>query len=236
MIDGSAGVAQLVRACGSYPQCPGFKSLHRHQFLCGRHQRIARVELVTSECGFAVPSCRPCRTSPQPDDPCLPVRSRWPDDPAARAASAIDDRVAVAVSGGSDSVALDVGPARPRAARALADRRLDSRQPSVCAARVGRRRGVLPRPRPSGSGCRSTSGAPTSGRARASGGNRSRPRRGSSDMRVSSGRRGARRDARRDRAHPGRSGRDGAAAPVFAAPAAAACRRSGPGAASTCVR
>ena len=23
-------VAQLVRACGSYPQCPGFKSLHRH--------------------------------------------------------------------------------------------------------------------------------------------------------------------------------------------------------------
>ena len=28
----SGGVAQLVRACGSYPQCPGFKSLHRHQF------------------------------------------------------------------------------------------------------------------------------------------------------------------------------------------------------------
>ena len=24
-------VAQVVRACGSYPQCPGFKSLHRHQ-------------------------------------------------------------------------------------------------------------------------------------------------------------------------------------------------------------
>ena len=24
------GVAQLVRACGSYPQSPGFKSLHRH--------------------------------------------------------------------------------------------------------------------------------------------------------------------------------------------------------------
>ncbi len=24
------GVAQVVRACGSYPQCPGFKSLHRH--------------------------------------------------------------------------------------------------------------------------------------------------------------------------------------------------------------
>jgi tRNA(Ile)-lysidine synthase len=27
----SAGVAQLVRACGSYPQGPGFKSLRRHQ-------------------------------------------------------------------------------------------------------------------------------------------------------------------------------------------------------------
>ncbi len=25
------GVAQLVRACGSYPQCPEFESLHRHQ-------------------------------------------------------------------------------------------------------------------------------------------------------------------------------------------------------------
>jgi hypothetical protein len=26
------GVAQLVRACGSYPQCPEFESLHRHHF------------------------------------------------------------------------------------------------------------------------------------------------------------------------------------------------------------
>ena len=33
-INGSGGVAQLVRACGSYPQCPGFKSLHRHHFCC----------------------------------------------------------------------------------------------------------------------------------------------------------------------------------------------------------
>ena len=24
------GVAQLARACGSYPQCPGFESLRRH--------------------------------------------------------------------------------------------------------------------------------------------------------------------------------------------------------------
>ena len=28
---GFGGVAQLVRACGSYPQSPGFESLHRHQ-------------------------------------------------------------------------------------------------------------------------------------------------------------------------------------------------------------
>ena len=29
----NGGVAQSVRACGSYPQCPGFKSLHRHHQL-----------------------------------------------------------------------------------------------------------------------------------------------------------------------------------------------------------
>jgi hypothetical protein len=28
----NGGVAQLVRACGSYPQRPGFESLHRHHF------------------------------------------------------------------------------------------------------------------------------------------------------------------------------------------------------------
>jgi outer membrane biosynthesis protein TonB len=28
----SGGVAQSVRACGSYPQCPGFESLHRQHF------------------------------------------------------------------------------------------------------------------------------------------------------------------------------------------------------------
>ena len=25
------GVAQMARACGSYPQCPEFESQHRHQ-------------------------------------------------------------------------------------------------------------------------------------------------------------------------------------------------------------
>ena len=32
IINVPAGVAQLVRARGSYPRCPGFKSLHRHHF------------------------------------------------------------------------------------------------------------------------------------------------------------------------------------------------------------
>ena len=35
--NGVGGVAQSVRACGSYPQCPGFKSLHRHQLFPVRH-------------------------------------------------------------------------------------------------------------------------------------------------------------------------------------------------------
>ncbi len=32
VVSSSGGVAQLVRACGSYPQCPGFESLRRHHF------------------------------------------------------------------------------------------------------------------------------------------------------------------------------------------------------------
>ena len=40
----SAGVAQLVRARGSYPRSPGFKSLHRHHFFlrCPRQAGTAR--------------------------------------------------------------------------------------------------------------------------------------------------------------------------------------------------
>ena len=30
------GVAQLARACGSYPQCPGFESLHRYHVKPGK--------------------------------------------------------------------------------------------------------------------------------------------------------------------------------------------------------
>ena len=33
--------SSVVRACGSYPQCPGFKSLHRHQF-CVRNEAMGQ--------------------------------------------------------------------------------------------------------------------------------------------------------------------------------------------------
>ena len=42
---GSGGVAQSVRACGSYPQCPGFKSLHRHQLFQVLRQDMGFREL-----------------------------------------------------------------------------------------------------------------------------------------------------------------------------------------------
>ena len=38
------GVAQLVRARGSYPRCPGFKSLHRHHF--GLRARVSGATLL----------------------------------------------------------------------------------------------------------------------------------------------------------------------------------------------
>ena len=40
-----AGVAQLVRARGSYPRRPGFKSLHRHHLRPGGDSRCSRVPL-----------------------------------------------------------------------------------------------------------------------------------------------------------------------------------------------
>lgn len=45
-------VAQLVRACGSYPQCPGFKSLHRHQPIVRNYPALHINPLFHSECGF----------------------------------------------------------------------------------------------------------------------------------------------------------------------------------------
>ena len=42
MLKGRGGVAQLVRANGSYPLCPGFKSLHRHHPLLKRFRSALR--------------------------------------------------------------------------------------------------------------------------------------------------------------------------------------------------
>ena len=65
-----AGVAQLVRARGSYPRCPGFKSLHRHHLL------------------LRAGEFRDCVASPLLSTPtalsCTSLRPRPADDPAAR--------------------------------------------------------------------------------------------------------------------------------------------------------
>ena len=43
------GVAQLARACGSYPQCQGFKSLLRYLFLLGPLVKRLRRGPLTAE-------------------------------------------------------------------------------------------------------------------------------------------------------------------------------------------
>ena len=66
-----AGVAQLVRARGSYPRCPGFKSLHRHQFLRsakGEGRREKLVSLLPSP--FAVMSVPPGPSAPSGSTAC----------------------------------------------------------------------------------------------------------------------------------------------------------------------
>ena len=55
-----AGVAQLVRARGSYPRCPGFKSLHRHHLRPRRGLRLTRVPPGTTT--LSCPSRRALRT------------------------------------------------------------------------------------------------------------------------------------------------------------------------------
>ncbi len=45
-----AGVAQLVRARGSYPRRPGFKSLHRHHFLAtASYEWLVLAQLLSIE-------------------------------------------------------------------------------------------------------------------------------------------------------------------------------------------
>src|SRR3990170_3138224 len=82
-----AGVAQLVRARGSYPRCPGFKSLHRHQFSLTTTTEAHEGELQT------FPDCMSLESRV--------LRTIRRHDLLPRGA-----RVLVALSGGRDSVAL----------------------------------------------------------------------------------------------------------------------------------
>jgi tRNA(Ile)-lysidine synthase len=77
------GVAQSVRACGSYPQCPGFKSLHRHLLYVALLEPCA---LSDWEVRMLVAEVRAC----------IEAHAMLP--PGAK--------VVVAVSGGADSMAL----------------------------------------------------------------------------------------------------------------------------------
>ena len=194
----AAGVAQLVRACGSYPQCPGFKSLHRHQ---SSHHKVRRQgrRLYLRDMPLIGRVRRTIR--------------------AARAASAAATACAVALSGGADSVAL---AARPRAT--LAGRRRchargrRPRQSRPARRGLGRGRGVLPRRSRPRSSCPFEAGAPTWPRWR--GATRSSIEDAARVARYAffdeaADRLGA--DGRRDRPHRRRSGRD--------VPAPAAARR-----------
>ena len=142
-----AGVAQLVRARGSYPRCPGFKSLHRHQFFADHHNRGASEARVSLATALSVPS-RALRTIRKHD--MLPPGGR----------------VLVALSGGPDSVALLARPADARAARRARRRRRGSFQSSAARRRGRCRRDVLPRAGGVARRCRSWSGAATCARWR----------------------------------------------------------------------
>src|SRR5215471_19869766 len=79
------GVAQSVRACGSYPQCPGFKSLHRHL-----------LSIVMAPGGLRALSNQEVRMFVAEVQACIEAHAMVP--PGAT--------VVVAVSGGADSMAL----------------------------------------------------------------------------------------------------------------------------------
>ena len=182
------GVAQLVRARGSYPRRPGFKSLHRHHFPPRR--RSERVDADDAAAGRARGPCGSSAIAARRRDACSSRLSGGPDSVALLHALA----VAAAPQGFRVVAAhLDHGlrpiPARttrvlPRPVRA--PRRLAShgqrRRPAPCAPR---RRGLEER--------------------RARGALRLPARRGAS----AKGGRGDRRGP-----HPRRPGRDAAAAPA----------------------
>src|SRR6266851_1518870 len=85
-----AGVAQLVRARGSYPRCPGFKSLHRHQSFDLEIWECGNVEISTFPNFHMVKS--------------LSVRAL--ETIRRHGLARPGERVLVGLSGGADSVAL----------------------------------------------------------------------------------------------------------------------------------
>ena len=160
-----AGVAQLVRARGSYPRCPGFKSLHRHHLSgcdgcdgCGGCDRCAGCTHRTS---LALARSAPIA----PIAPIAPVmlhRLRPSHHPATRTASARDSRVAVALSGGADSVALLFVLREIAAAEGFHVAGAAHLNHQLRGADADARRGVLPAPVRRPRRCRSTSSASTS--------------------------------------------------------------------------
>ena len=201
-IKGSAGVAQLVRACGSYPQGPGFKSLHRHHFLLrpeasARARRSRSVATVRDSIGIAWPD-----------------RSGGPCARSARYGCGAGGRVLVALSG---------GPTRSRCCTCCAScrtRRADGRRASRTSTTAARRRrdedeAFCREHRGGRSDCRSCVGARRRARARASSWRTSTRGRRTRELRYAFLERAADRARRRrdrDRPHPRRPGGDLSAA------------------------
>ena len=152
----------MVRARGSYPRCPGFKSLHRHHF--SPIGAIRCVRCVRCACDRRAPPRLRTHAPVAPIAPVAPDRTYGhlrldpPHDPSLRTAPA-GSRVAVALSGGADSVALAAGAARDRRARVSCRRRGPSEPPAA-------RRGSRCATRRSAATCARSSSVPTRRRAR----------------------------------------------------------------------
>ncbi len=126
ILDSSAGVAQLVRARGSYPRSPGFKSLHRHH--CLGPEGVDALLRVRPDVHAAHADA--CRASARPthDLSCRPRAGDHSTPGAvsrtARASSspspAASDSVALAHAAGGAVRRRRPAPRRPRAFRTTA--------------------------------------------------------------------------------------------------------------------
>ena len=180
-----AGVAQLVRARGSYPRSPGFKSLHRHQFISRLSVRSLSMLSSPSESTgrFSDTACfRPARA-------CSWRCRAGPTRPLSSACSSTSRRGVVSSW-------------RARLTSTIA-----------CGADVRRRRGVLPAARRDARYCPGSAGEGDVRAARAAAeARRSRMPAGSSaTTSCEQAARDVAADARRRRPHARRPGRDGAA-------------------------